>query len=185
MSRKPSSPLHEHALPSVEKAIDMKEKSLSPSTDDSNALSATPSIFPGLNRNEKFSPVSPTTSQEAFPWSHLSLNLRYHLEYHRRLTYHHYFFKHDSSNFIHNILIEHAIAFEPLLYAVVGFAAFQRTLQNRNGKIQDFLGYYNESVTLLRKSLSGGDEHTHATLLTILQLATFEAGSIPPRSDTS
>ena len=61
-----------------------------------------------------------------------------------------------------------------LLYAVVGFAAFQLTVTRSDGKIQDFLGYYNTSVSLLRKSLVENQKHTDATMLTILQLATFE-----------
>ena len=153
--------------------MDLKDKSLSPSTDDSSALSPTQPFSAGLHP-ENFSPVSTATSQEASLWSHLSSNLQYHFEYHRQLSYHHYFFKHDADNFIHNTLVEYAISFEPLLYAVVGFAAFQRTLQSSEGKIQDFLGYYNKSVSLLRKSLFHSREYTHATLLTILQLATFE-----------
>lgn len=176
-SRRPSPPLHDYVWPSIQQAVDLKEKSLSPSTDDSSALSPILSISAGLNQTEKFSSISTVASQEALPWSHLASNLQYHLEYHQQLSYHHYFFRHDSGNFIHNVLIEHAISYEPLLYAIVGFAAFQETLQNRKGKIQDFLGYYNSSVTLLRKSLSDGHEHTHATLLTILQLATFEVRS--------
>ena len=174
LSRRRSSPSVDHALPSIEQANDLKEKSLSPSTDDSSALSTTQSISTSLDRADKLSSVSTSASQEASLWSHLPSNLQNHLDYHRQLTWHHYFFKHEASNFIHNILIEHAISFEPLLYAVVGFAAFQKTLQNPEGKIQDFLGYYNKSVTLLRKSLFEGLEHTPATLLTILQLATFE-----------
>ena len=174
MSRRRSSLSLDHAWPSVEQAVDPKGQSLSPSTDDSSARSATQSICVGLNQPEQLSSVSTPTAQEASPWSHLPSSLQYHLEYHQQLSYHHYFFKHEASNFVHNILVEHAISFAPLLYAVVGFAAFQRTLQNREGKIQDFLGYYNKSVTLLRKSLFDGREHTHATLLTILQLATFE-----------
>ncbi len=176
-SRRPSPPSRDHVWPSIQQAVDLKEKSLSPSTDDSSTLSPTLSISAGLNQTEKFSSVSTITSQEAPSWSHLASNLQYHLEYHQQLSYHHYFFRHDSSNFLHNILVEHAISYEPLLYAIVGFAAFQETLQNRKGKIQDFLGYYNSSVTLLRKSLSDGHEHTHATLLTILQLAAFEVRS--------
>lgn len=173
-SRRPVSSSHDHTWPSVEQAVELKETSLSPSIDDSGVLSATQSISAGVNQTEKFPAVSTATSQEASPWFHLASNLQYHLKYHQQLSYHYYFLGHDSSNFIHNILVEHAISYEPLLYAIVGFAAFLEILQNRKGKIQDFLGYYNKSVTLLRKSLSEGQEHTHATLLTILQLATFE-----------
>ncbi|KAL8815435.1 MAG: hypothetical protein Q9223_005423 [Gallowayella weberi] len=81
---------------------------------------------------------------------------------------------HDANYFLHHILIEQALTYEPLLHAVIGFAAFHATLGNPNGKIQDFLGYYNRSVSLLLKSLTSGQKHTDATLLTILQLAAIE-----------
>lgn len=69
-------------------------------------------------------------------------------------------------------LIESALRFEPLLYAVVGFAAYHHTLTKANGRVQDFLGYYLDSVRLLRESLGG--KPTIATIFTILQLATIE-----------
>ncbi len=130
-----------------------------------------------LDQSEKFPSVSTVTSQEASPWFHLAPNLRYHLEYHQQLSCRHYFFEHNSSDFVHKILVEHAISYVPLLYAIVGFAAFLEILQHPEGKTQDFLSYYNMSVTLLQKSLSEGQEHTHSTLLTILQLATLEVTS--------
>lgn len=119
-------------------------------------------------------------SQEDRAWSHLSQDLQFYLDYHTtRLNYHHYFFKHDANHFLHNILVEHALQYDPLLYAVVGFAAFQLTVTRPDGKIQDFLGYYNKSVSLLRKSLVENQKHTDATMLTILQLATFEVRWTP------
>ena len=147
------------------------ENSLSPSTEASSALaSAEWSIKP-----EKSSSVSTDVSQEDRAWSHLSQDLQFYLEYHTtHLNYHHYFFKHDANHFLHKILVEHALQYDPLLYAVVGFAAFQLTVTRADGKIQDFLGYYNKSVSLLRKSLVENQKHTDATMLTILQLATFE-----------
>ena len=48
------------------------------------------------------------------------------------------------------------------------------TVKRQNGRIQDFLGYYDKAVSLLRKSLAGGQVYEDATLLTTLQLATFE-----------
>lgn len=100
---------------------------------------------------------------------------RFYLDYLRNnITYHHYFFRIDANYFLHHILIEQALSYEPLLQAVVGFAAFRATLGKPHGKIQDFLGYYNRSVSLLLKSLASGQTHTDATLLTILQLATIE-----------
>ncbi len=137
-----------------------------------------PSAGQGLDQSKKFPSVSATvTSRKASPWFYLAPNLQYHLEYHQQLSHHHYFLGHDSSDFIHKILLEHAISYKPLLYAILGFAAFLEIQQQSKGTIQDFLGYYNMSVTLLRKSLSEGQEHTHSTLLTILQLATLEVTS--------
>lgn len=147
------------------------ESSLSPLTEASSAPASA-----GWSENpDKSSSVSTDVSQEDRIWSHLSPDLQFYLEYHTtRLTYHHYFFKHDANHFLHNILIEHALKYDPLLYAVVGFSAFQLTVTRADGKIQDFLGYYNKSVSLLRKSLVENQKHTDATMLTILQLATFE-----------
>lgn len=125
---------------------------------------------------------SSCTSKEGSPskldFSHLARDLQFFLDYHQNyLTHHHYFFKHDSGHFLHTTFLELALKSDPLLYAVVGFAAFHHTLRKQNGKIQDFLHYYNKSVSLLRKSLQSGKKNTDATLLTILQLATFEVCS--------
>lgn len=69
-----------------------------------------------------------------------------------------------------------ALQNESLLYAVVGFAAFKRMLNDPNGKIEDFLQYYTHSLTLLLGLLKkqGEAKYDIATLLTILQLATLE-----------
>lgn len=159
------------------------ESSLSPSTDASSA----PASAGWFEKPEKSSSVSTDVSHEDRAWSHLSQDLQFYLEYHTtRLNYHHYFFKHDANHFLHNILVEHALQYDPLLYAVVGFAAFQLTVTRPDGKIQDFLGYHNKSVSLLRKSLVENQKHTDATMLTILQLATFEVrwtSCFPIRAD--
>ncbi|KAK7956194.1 uncharacterized protein PG986_005416 [Apiospora aurea] len=63
---------------------------------------------------------------------------------------------------------------EALLYALVGFAAYHRTIQNPSGNISEFLQYYNKSVTLLLEAFKKGGKQNTATLLTILQLATIE-----------
>ena len=156
----------------------MKEKSLSPSTDDSSIMSKSRSTSATVNSSGQLSSISTTstmTSPEVTPWSHLSLDMQYYLDYHQHhLTYHHYFFKHDASHFVHDILLENALSYEPLLYAVVGFAAFRSTIQKEDGKLQDFLHYYNKSVSLLRRSLSSRQKHSEATMMTILQLAAFE-----------
>jgi len=146
------------------------EDSRSPSTD---ASSAPPSA--GLEFTAKLSSMSIDVSQDRKPGSHLAQNLQYYLDYWlNHLTCHHYFLKDDSNHFLHTLVFEQALAYEPLLYAIVGFGAFQMTVKRVDGRIQDFLGYYNESVSLLRKSLAKNETHTDATILTILQLATFE-----------
>lgn len=119
--------------------------------------------------------VSTEDSLDDLQWSRLPLDHQAHLTYHQKhLTSHHYFFKHEANFFVHNTLLGHALSYEPLRFAVVGFAAFHLALQDNDSKIQHFLYYYNAAVNLLRRSLANGDKHTDATLMTILQLATFE-----------
>lgn len=103
---------------------------------------------------------------------------RYMGHYYERITHHHYCIPHDGHDFFHAILPNFAAQNEALLNAVVGFSAYLFTLENRpNGKIQEFLQYYNRSVTLLLASLRRKDEPDVATLLTILQLATIEVST--------
>lgn len=166
----PTPSLSELHRPSVEQV--KQESSLSPST-EASSVPASAGAEP-----QKFSSVSTDVSQDdrtRGQWTHLPQDLQYYLDFHKtHLTSHHYFFKHGANHFLHTILIEHALQYDPLLYAVVGFAAFQLAVSRPNGKIQDFLGYYNKSVSLLRRSLIGNDKHTNAMMMTILQLATFE-----------
>ena len=151
------------------------------------SLSTEASSVPGSERPDKCSSVSTDASQEDRAWSHLSQDLQFYLEYHTtRLNYHHLFLRHDANHFLHNILIEHALQYNPLLYAVVAFAAFQSSVTRADGKIQDLLCYYKSSVSLLGKSLVENQKHTDATLLTILQLATLEVRgttNLPSRAD--
>ena len=148
------------------------EQSLSPSTESSSAPASA-----GLEQPQKFSSVSTNASHETSSWSHLPMDLQYYLDYHQKyITHHHYFFKHGAEGFLRTILFEQALLYDPLLYAVVGFSAFHLAVKRQSGRIQDFLGYYDKSVSLLRKSLAGGQTYTDATFLTTLQLATFEVG---------
>jgi hypothetical protein len=90
------------------------------------------------------------------------------------MTYYHYFYKLDPSDFVHIELIDLALSFEPLLYAVVGFAAYHHELQQERPKLSHFLGYHSKSLSMLRKSLEKNAKITEAVLLTVLQLAIFE-----------
>ncbi|KAL0944367.1 C6 finger domain-containing protein [Colletotrichum truncatum] len=108
-------------------------------------------------------------------WSHLPTDLRQHLEYFcENVTHYHYCMLTDAHEIFRVVLPNYALQNEALLYAVVGFAAYQRTLQDPDGKIEDFLKYYNKSVILLLNSLKRKEKHGIATLLTVLQLATIE-----------
>ncbi|MBE3047263.1 hypothetical protein IMZ48_33025, partial [Candidatus Bathyarchaeota archaeon] len=86
----------------------------------------------------------------------------------------HYCFSVDADRFFSAILPNIAVRYEPLLNAVVGFAAYHETLQNPDGKVEDFLKYYNKSVVLLLNSIQRKEPQTIATLLTVLQLAAIE-----------
>lgn len=106
-------------------------------------------------------------------WSHLPHDVAFYLNYHRQmLSCHHYLLKSDGGNFFNTTLLEHAISNEALLYAVAAFSSFHYSVHHKTGVFQTFLEYYNKSVGLLRVSLD--QEHTLSTLITILQLASFE-----------
>ncbi|ESZ95495.1 hypothetical protein SBOR_4149 [Sclerotinia borealis F-4128] len=108
-------------------------------------------------------------------WSHLPADLQFYLTYFsRNITFMHYSLRSYHKDFIHTLLMDAALRNEPLLYAIVGFSAFQFAVEKKQGKIQDFLQYYNKAVSLLLRSLKKGDKHTTETLLAILQLATIE-----------
>jgi hypothetical protein len=113
-------------------------------------------------------------------WSHLDPELRFYLNYfHENLTHYSYGMVLDVDDFCRTFLLNTAIqtGHEALLYAVVGFSAYHHTIQDPNGQIENFLQYYNKSVTLLLNSFKKREKQNIATLLTILQLATIEVGS--------
>lgn len=106
-------------------------------------------------------------------WAHLPHDVAFYLNYHRQmLSCHHYLLKADGNNFFGVTLLELAINNEALLYAVAAFSSFHYSVHHKTGVFQTFLEYYNKSVGLLRVSLD--QEHTLSTLITILQLASFE-----------
>ncbi|KAH9908792.1 fungal-specific transcription factor domain-containing protein [Xylariomycetidae sp. FL2044] len=110
-------------------------------------------------------------------YSHLPQDLQSYLTYFcEHITHYSYCMINDPDHFFPMILPSLAIQSgnTALLHAVVGFAAYHRTFQDPNGKIQEFLHYYNKSVTLLLGCLKRRDKQDIATLVTILQLATIE-----------
>lgn len=116
------------------------------------------------------------TAQLSGPkWASLTKDIRFFLKYHRdNITCNHYALKYDGSNFLQTTFLEIALGYEPLLYAITAFSAYFYTIKHPNGRVQMFLQYYNKSVSLLRESLAKAQKHSSATLLCILQLATFE-----------
>ncbi|RFU28276.1 hypothetical protein B7463_g8051, partial [Scytalidium lignicola] len=153
----------------------VQDKGLSPSsTEDSAGYSAY-----HTSRTSRFmqsGSLSSTGPDGVKPdWSHLPSDLQFYLLYfYDNITFLHYSLKCASPNFHRTEFLDAALRNEALLYAVVGFSAFQRTLHNPEGKMQDFLQYYNKAVSLLLKSLKRGEKHNIGTLLAILQLATIE-----------
>ncbi|KOS36637.1 hypothetical protein ACN38_g12603 [Penicillium nordicum] len=102
-------------------------------------------------------------------------DLRFYLSFHQDfMTPPHFFLRQGSSHFVHHSLIELALQYEPLLYALVAFSAYHHSLHSPGGKLYTFLKYYNKALILLRKSLGSGEEHSEATLCTVLILTTFE-----------
>lgn len=107
--------------------------------------------------------------------AHLADDVMFYMNFHQEFISHeHFFLRRNSARFIQHSIIELALQYEPLLYALVGFAAYHHTLKAPDGKLYTFLKYYNRALTLLRKSLGSGEEHTEATLCTVLVLTTFE-----------
>lgn len=119
-------------------------------------------------------------------WSHLPPDYQHYLNYFiDNVTNFHYSIANDGDDFFGTILPSLAVQHEPLLNALVGFSTYHATLRNPNGKMEDFLKYYNRSVSLLLSSLKRKETQSVLTLLTILQLMTIEVGifgSLLPQS---
>lgn len=161
-----SSTRHSSETPSL-----VQDKGTSP-TPSEGSMGYPPQVLNDW-RLKKPSP-SPAASDKT-DWSYLPADIQFYLTYFcENISHLHYSLKHDSENFMRTQFLDVALENEALLYAIVGFSAFQRTLHNPQGKIQDFLQYYNKAVSLLLKSLKKGERHSNGTLLAILQLATIE-----------
>jgi hypothetical protein len=123
----------------------------------------------------QFSDVSWQTTGGPPDWSALPPEIQFYLSYFcENITHYHYCMITDSDDFFRLILPSIALRHDALLYAVVGFAAYHHTLKDPNGQVNEFLQYYNKSVTLLLGFLKKKEKHNIGTLLTILQLATIE-----------
>ncbi|GBF66794.1 hypothetical protein TMEN_9515 [Trichophyton mentagrophytes] len=105
----------------------------------------------------------------------LSDDIKFFLRYHtQHITHTHYMMKSVAAKFISEDLMKYALEYEPLLYALVAFSAYHYSIKHPNGRLYTFLQYYNKSVSSLLSSLKSRQPHRDATILTILQLTTFE-----------
>ena len=156
------------------------DRSPSPSTEGSTTLASRPSLSRSVSMQaQTISKQAAKQSSTSRPSPELPRDVKFYLNYHRtHMSHHHYCFKRDQDDFLRTTFLELAVRNEPLLYAVVGFAAYYHTLTKPDGRIQDFLGYYNKSVSLLRLSIQRSKRHNLATLLTILQLASIEVNRV-------
>ncbi|KAL3474896.1 hypothetical protein BJX99DRAFT_230915 [Aspergillus californicus] len=107
--------------------------------------------------------------------AHLPEDIRFYLSYHRdSINYRHYFMHPRSASFVNQTIVEYALQYDPLLYAIVGFSAYHHCVQTGGEKLSSFLRYYNKALSLLRGSLGSGEPYSEATLATVLVLTTFE-----------
>lgn len=120
--------------------IQDKGASPTPSTEGSIGYAAHDAI--ALSRHKRTRLPLPSSNTDALrtDWSHLPLDLQFYLTYFcENITHLHYSLKFDSGNFLRTTFLDAALRNESLLFAVVGFSAFQRTLHTSRGKMQDFL----------------------------------------------
>ncbi|GAP82460.1 putative C6 finger domain-containing protein [Rosellinia necatrix] len=159
--------------------IGNRQNSESPSLEGTK--SSSPSVSTGTSVS--FSTTIQTPDATLQPntinpeWAHLQKDLQYYLGYFcETITHFSYGAPNDPDNFFRSTLPSIAVqeGNDALLYALVGFSAYHCTLQHPHGRIEDFLKYYNKSVTLLLSSLKRGDSQDLPKLLAILQLATIE-----------
>ncbi|KAI1342334.1 hypothetical protein F5Y15DRAFT_412844 [Xylariaceae sp. FL0016] len=144
-------------------------KSSSPSISTGTAASFTTSLYASESASQ--------SSMHHSDWSHLPGDLQPYLGYYcENITHYSYCMVNDTDDFFRKVLPRIAVqgGNDALLYALVGFSAYHYAVQDPNGKMQDFLRYYNKGVTLLLSSLKRGGRQNIAILMAILQLATIE-----------
>ncbi|KAM7204489.1 adhesion and hyphal regulator 1 [Naviculisporaceae sp. PSN 640] len=163
-------------LQRISTGMRQEPEALSPDGNNSSSPSATAlkasitgPTTPGLSGTFSSSP-------HARPdWSTFPTDVQFYLNYfYDNINHYHYCMVNDADDFFRSILLGIAVQNEGLLYAIVGFSAYHYMLKSPNGRIKDFLHYYNRSVSLLLAFLKSKERNNIATLLTILQLATIE-----------
>jgi hypothetical protein len=145
----------------------------SPSPSNEPSLTTPVNARPQLPRKPSHPGAKVVTTGK--PARELPKDIQFYLDYFKNhMSHHHYSLKRDTNNFLKGPFLAQAMKYEPLLYAVVGYAAYFHTLSQADGRISTFLQYYNESVTRLRVSITKNKKQGLATFLTILQLAAIE-----------
>ena len=147
------------------------EQSASPSTEASSTVP--PTVRPSLSRkgSAQPTPAGPSTKNP----SSMTRDLQFYLNYFKtNMSVHHYSLKRDTGGFLKGDFLNWVMKFEPLKYAVAGYAAYFHTLSQPDGRMSTFLQFYNESVSRLRTSITKNKKQGLPTFLTILQLASIE-----------
>lgn len=157
------------------------DQSTSPSTEASSIV--LPIARPALSR--KGSAQAPKLAPPTKVLSAKTLDVNFYLDYFREhMTVHHYSLKRDTNNFLKGDFLTHALKFEPLRYAVAGYAAYFHTLSQPDGRMSTFLQFYDVSVRKLRETIERSKKHGLPVFLTILQLASIEVRQSTPKRRT-
>ncbi|KAF2672585.1 hypothetical protein BT63DRAFT_131299 [Microthyrium microscopicum] len=153
-----STPILTHSTNSREQSSElMQDEQMTPIMSRANSMTARPRSL----------------STDAL--SKYSEDIQFYMRYAKtNMTAYHWNYAPDGSDFLQTALLEAALRYEPLLYAVTCFSAYHHSLSQKDGHIGQFLGYHSRSVFALSQALAKGQKRTIATLLTILQLATIE-----------
>lgn len=147
------------------------DQGTSPSTEASSTVP--PTIRQSISRRSSAQATKPAAQTRNS--SQLHKDVHFYLNYFKdHMTHHHYSLKRDSHNFLKGDFLNYALKFEPLKYAVAGYAAYFHTISQPDGRMSTFLQFYNESVSRLRVSITKHKKQGLATFLTILQLASIE-----------
>ncbi|KAI0573608.1 c6 finger domain protein [Pyrenophora tritici-repentis] len=147
------------------------EQSASPSTEASSTVP--PPVRPSLSRKGSAQPA--TAGSTTKNPSSMARDLQFYLNYFKNnMSVHHYSLKRDTKGFLKGEFLNWVMKFEPLKYAVAGYAAYFHTLSQPDGRMSTFLQFYNESVSRLRTAITKNKKQGLPTFLTILQLASIE-----------
>ncbi|KXJ92280.1 hypothetical protein Micbo1qcDRAFT_60842 [Microdochium bolleyi] len=147
-----------------------------PSCNSSKSWSASDSS----TRGAKLTYVAhhPPRAGKAWDWAHLDKKIRFYLDYYtQHITYMDYGLISDPDDFFGSTLLQMATfeGNEALLYGVVAFSAYHYALRDVKGQFEEFLKFYNDSVTRVLQTFARNEDSTLSTLVTLLQLNTIES----------